>query len=356
MNLQAILEINVETGNMHFGNKVKFIHIHLEPFLVVVVMVVVIMGQFTLLVVGDKGISDKFAGTVGVQIVGHVVALVLHVVTEFVEGRGTDHVALTINLPGDGSVLGADLVVAAGTGGRSSVVGDVLAVLAVLDPSSHHIGVVIGFVIDNGEDLALDTDIIGNLLLGQRQNSVHVDVAKDSIVEGSLVLVHVSARSNGRVGPVNLVGLTDFHSDAVLPLVLGGEFRISSVIVVATEAIANVFVPKAARGSRNVTMGTISVLIVLSDGVVFGSQVPVDVDGAQTGLVVRLRVGLVSDIHQTFVTLGDIGASLGTWTLEVNTIDVSEVEFFSIAKVLTLREDGWDFFVGFGVLRCHDGG
>ena len=141
------------------------------------------------------------------------------------------------------------------------------------------------------------------------------------------MLVNVSARANGRVGPVNLVGLTDFHSDAVLPLVLGGEFRISSVIVVATEAIANVFVPKAARGSRNVTMGTISVLIVLSDGVVFGSQVPVDVDGAQTGLVVRLRVGLVSDIHQTFVTLGDIGASLleSLYHLLLEAVGVREV-------------------------------
>ena len=116
------------------------------------------------LVVSDVLVSDEFTGSMGVQIVGHIVTLLLHVVTKLVEGRGTDHVALAIDLPGDGSVLGADFVVTACSGSGSSVVVDILSVLAINNHSSHHIGVEVRFVIDNGEDLTVDTSGVSNIL------------------------------------------------------------------------------------------------------------------------------------------------------------------------------------------------
>jgi hypothetical protein len=87
-------------------------------------------------------------------------------------------------------------------------------------------------------------------------------------------------------------------------------------------------------------MGPVSVLVVLSDRVLFGSQVPIDVDRAHVALPVILGVGLVIDLHQSFVTLGDIGTDLGT--REVNAIDVFELRIRVHASVLTFRKDGFD--------------
>merc|ERR1712051_801412 len=117
-----------------------------------------------LLVVSDVLVSDEFTGSMGVRIVGHIVTLLFHVVTKLVEGRGTDHVALAIDLPGDRSVLGADFVVTACSGSGSSIVVDILSVLPINNPSSHHIGVEVRFVIDNGEDLTLHTNGGSNIL------------------------------------------------------------------------------------------------------------------------------------------------------------------------------------------------
>merc|ERR1711981_772037 len=89
-----------------------------------------------LLVVSDVLVSDENTGSMGVQIVVHIVTLLLHVVTKLVKGRGTDHVALAIDLPGDRSVLGADVVVTACSGSGSSIVVNILSVLPVLNPSS----------------------------------------------------------------------------------------------------------------------------------------------------------------------------------------------------------------------------
>ena len=98
---------------------------------VVVVMVmlvlvaVLVLREPALHVVGDEGVLDELAGAVGVEVVGHVVALLLHVVAELVEAGGADHVAAAVDLPGDGGVDGADLVVASGAGSGPGVVGDV---------------------------------------------------------------------------------------------------------------------------------------------------------------------------------------------------------------------------------------
>lgn len=56
--------------------------------------------------------------------------------------------ALAINLPGDGSVLRADSVVATSTGGGSSIFGDFLAHFSINNHSTHEIRVIVGFVIN----------------------------------------------------------------------------------------------------------------------------------------------------------------------------------------------------------------
>lgn len=100
------------------------------------------------------------------QIITHVVFLHLHVVTKLVKGRSTDHVAFAINLPGDGGILRAHLVTAGVTGGGSGVSGDILAhsQFWVNNPSSNHIGVVILIVVDNSENLSLNSNSAGNVL------------------------------------------------------------------------------------------------------------------------------------------------------------------------------------------------
>merc|ERR1711981_478606 len=95
------------------------------------------LAEPALLVVSDVLVSDEFTGSMGVHIVGHIVTLLLHAITELVEGRGTDQVALAIDLPGDRSVLGADFIVTACSGGGSSIVVDILSVLPINNPSSH---------------------------------------------------------------------------------------------------------------------------------------------------------------------------------------------------------------------------
>ena len=63
-----------------------------------------------------------------VEVVRHVIDLRLHVGAELSERRGRDEVALAVDLPRDRRVLRADFVVAARTGRRARVVGDVLPV------------------------------------------------------------------------------------------------------------------------------------------------------------------------------------------------------------------------------------
>lgn len=122
------------------------------------------LAEPALLVVSDVLVIDEFTGSMGVHIAGHIVTLLLHVVTKLVEGRGTDQVALAIDLPGDRSVLGAEFVVTACSGSGSSIVVDILSVLPINNPSSHQIGVEVRFVIDNGEDLTFDTNGGSNIL------------------------------------------------------------------------------------------------------------------------------------------------------------------------------------------------
>lgn len=147
--------------------------------------------------------------------------------------------------------------------------------------------------------------------------------------------------------PVDLVGFSDDHSHAVLPFVFFGEFGVFVVVVVATVSTTHLcFGGERAlegviffvRGS-GVSLRALSELVVLSDRVVLGTQVPVDIDGAHGALEVLLGVGLkITNIHTTFVSLGDVGASLRTRS--VDAVNVSELEFLAGAGVRSLAEDG----------------
>lgn len=178
-------------------------------------------SELALVVVGGQVVGDQFARSVGVNVVGHVVTLVQHIVAHLVEGRGRNEVALTVNLPGDGRVGRADRVGALGTSGRSGVLGNVLTVGTVLDHTAHEVGVVVSVVVDNGKDLGLDTDLAGG---GTCIDQIELfNLAKDTVVEGSLVLVGGSTGTSIRVGPVNFVGFTNYHVLAVLPHVGRGK-------------------------------------------------------------------------------------------------------------------------------------
>mmetsp|Transcript_2552 Transcript_2552/g.6883 ORF Transcript_2552/g.6883 Transcript_2552/m.6883 type:complete len:209 (-) Transcript_2552:165-791(-) len=187
-------------------------------------------------VVGGERVEDELARAVRVHVARHVVTLVLHVEAHFVEARRRDYVALAVDLPRDGRVLRADLVVARGAGGRARVVRDVLAHRAVDDHAADQVGVVVGIVVDDREDLALHANRGEGVERRERDDVVG---AEDAVVERGLVLVGGAASAGGRLGPVDLICLADHHVCAVLPGVLGGELGVVRVVVAALEALAD---------------------------------------------------------------------------------------------------------------------
>ena len=160
----------------------------------------------------------------GDQVISHVVTLHLHLGAHKIKGRGGDGVALAIDLPGDGRVRRADGIGTRRTGGRSGVDGEVRAHISIDDHTAHEVGTEVGLVVDDSKDLALDADGLGNLLLSEGSERFHVEVAEDAVVEGSLILVGSSAGSGGRVGPMNLVRLSNLNTDAVLPVICAGVY------------------------------------------------------------------------------------------------------------------------------------
>jgi len=120
--------------------------------------------------------------------------------------------------------------------------------------------------------------------------------------------------------PVHLVGFSDDHSLAVLPVEFCGELGVFLVVVVATESTTGFLGELApvvlARRGIGVSLRAISELVELSDRVVLCTQMPVDIDGAHGALPVVLGVGLNIDFHFTFVSLGDVGASLRTRSMD----------------------------------------
>ena len=116
------------------------------------------------MIVGSDLVRGVLAAAVGVQIFRQVVLLGLHVGTHLVERRGRNHVALAIDLPCDGRVGGADGIGTRRSGGGASVDGKVASKVTIDDHTTHEVGTEVGLVVDDNKDLALDTDIVGNIL------------------------------------------------------------------------------------------------------------------------------------------------------------------------------------------------
>ena len=102
--------------------------------------------------------------------------------------------------------------------------------------------------------------------------------------------------------PVDLIGLSDNHVLAVLPLVLGGELGVSLVVVMAFKTFAFL---------RHIVHRSLAVFVVFTDTQVLGSQMPMDIDRAKTGLEVRAGDGdTATGIEFSLVAKGDVGTGL----------------------------------------------
>ena len=135
--------------------------------------------------------------------------------------------------------------------------------------------------------------------------------------EGRLHLPLRAARAGSRVRPVDLVRLAHHHVGTALPGVRVGELGISRVVVVAPVAQARVRTRQLATSARVTTVGraavdgALAVPVELSHGEVLSAQVPVDVDRAEVGLVVRGGDGhAIARIKQALVAPGHVGAGL----------------------------------------------
>lgn len=143
--------------------------------------------------------------------------------------------------------------------------------------------------------------------------------------------------------PVDLVGFSDDHSLAVLPVVFFGELGVFLVVVVATVSTTNLRFGEPASESVElrgigVSLRALSELVVLSDRVVLCTQMPVDIDGAHFALPVLLGVGDNTDLHTTNVSLGDVGASLRTRKMDA--VNVFELGVHAGAGIISLAKDG----------------
>jgi hypothetical protein len=119
------------------------------------------------------------------------------------------------------------------------------------------------------------------------------------------------------VRPVNFVGLSNFHSLAVLPLVGLGELLVGGIVVVAPESITYTSLGKSTSTVSPVrtscgSVGSITILVVFSIRVVLSSQMPMHIDGTHGRLEVGVGVWLeFSNIHVTYESLGYVGSGLG---------------------------------------------
>ena len=259
-------------------------------------------------VVGAERVGDVLAGAVGVDVIGHVVGLLKHVLAHLVEGGCGDEVALAVDVPGDGAVRGADCVVAGGAGGGAGVGGDFLThdgvegagTVVGYDHTAEEVGVVVGLVVDDGEDLRLDADLAGEAngvggvtdlaeaVLALAGVGLLAEAAEDTVVEGELVLPLGVAGTHLGVGPVDLVGLADLHLLAVLEIVVsllgGGEAGVLVMLAPASEVVGAAGEELAAGGGlTSVVLGRRGAVVivvvgdvVLADGKVLRAEVPGD--------------------------------------------------------------------------------
>ena len=296
--------------------------------------------QQILVVVGRQFVRHEGTTAVGMQIVRQVVALGQHVGAHFIESW-TPTRAGTCGppLPGDGRVRAAlVMVVAAGAGGAARVLGDLGTVVRAVDNhTAHQVGIVVGLVIDNGEHLGLDANLLGQFGIEcTRKDAVR---AEHTVFKGSLVLVGGAAGSRQRVGPVHFVGLPDLQVLAVLKRVRLGELFVRCVVEGALVAARTLLLAGPTTALVNVR-GAASRLVVLSHRQVLGAEMPVDIDGAQAELVKGYRDGDDRSIRlssQAVVADRDVGSGLVT---DGNAVDeargIFETRVLAFAGVLTI--------------------
>ena len=150
------------------------------------------------LVVRSDLILGDLAGAVRVEVIGHVVTLRLHVSAHLIERRGGDEMARAVHLPRDRGPHRANIVVSGRTGGGTGVVGDLLTLVAVDDHASHEVRVVVVLVVDDGEHLRLHANIFVEIVIADHSiERSTINVAKNPVVEWSLVLVRRTTRAHG---------------------------------------------------------------------------------------------------------------------------------------------------------------
>merc|ERR1712176_1232737 len=167
------------------------------------------------------------------QVTRHVISLLLHVCTHLVEGGGRDEVALAVNLPSDGCIFRANLVTAGRASSRAGVCGNIFPHFAINNGATHEVGVVVALIVDDCEDLRLNANRIDEILCVGTHSVCHglVPTTENTIVEWGLKLMRSVARANGRVWPMNFVGLTHMHVNAMLPIVRRCELGIVCIVM-----------------------------------------------------------------------------------------------------------------------------
>merc|ERR1719387_1955816 len=99
----------------------------------------------------------------------------------------------------------------------------------------HEVGGIVAFIVDDCEDLRLNTNSIDKILRVGTDSLCHgvVPTAENTIIEWALKLMRSVAGANGRVWPMNLVGLTHMHVNAMLPIVGRCELGIVCIVMLA---------------------------------------------------------------------------------------------------------------------------
>mmetsp|Transcript_10512 Transcript_10512/g.21408 ORF Transcript_10512/g.21408 Transcript_10512/m.21408 type:complete len:229 (-) Transcript_10512:162-848(-) len=144
---------------------------------------------------------------------------------------------------------------------------------------------------------------------------------------------------------MNFICLSNFHPNAVFPFIGPGVRFVVRVVVMAAKSILHFSLGKGtAVRNANVSVRTTAIFVILADRVVFGSKMPVNIDGAHGALPVILGVGDYVDFHQSLESLGDVSASLRT--RHVDAVNVVQLDRLLGTYVGALVEDGGDLSSG----------
>merc|ERR1719387_1553308 len=183
----------------------------------------------------------------------------------------------------------------------------------------HEVGGIVAFIVDDCEDLRLNTNRVDKILCIGTHSFCHgvVPTAEHTIVEWALKLMRSVAGANGRVWPMNFVGLADMHVNAVLPIIGRCELWIVCIVMLARIAVPHL--PSKTTAST-ICVGiswmackvrTLASLIILTRRAVFGAKVPVHIDRAKSLLEVRFYEGrTTTSIQFTIIICRNIAASL----------------------------------------------